>query len=172
MSTKKFAETPAAVRRLDDFIQSGKPFRRFRRHFPENGFEYLGQGSRVTIAIFQAGWTRQREVLNEQEIDFVPIGRCAFRFAQKVRQGDAEVLRVSKRCSLEKLPELMNLDTLVHGFEPRGGLRDGFLARGFNASLKIGTDRCLDNELPGQGGIQGVQEARFAPLLCQLTQIT
>src|SRR5712692_5352486 len=109
--------------------------------------------------------------LDQQKISFVAVGAGALRLVQIVLQKRAQALLAGQTGGLEKLPQLMHLDALVHLQKPLAGLFNRFLRRSINAGFQVAAGRQLDHELAGQGGIQGVEQTRRAPLRGRLIRL-
>src|ERR1700693_2324694 len=65
---------------------------------------------------------------------------------------------------LKELAQLMDLDLLVHIGKPLASLLDGLLRRIIDARFQILASRQFDHKLAGQGAVQRMEQARFAPL--------
>src|SRR5581483_6474589 len=115
---QQFAEAAARLGRVQYVLEPAQPFRNSDVGGPQYRLQYLSHVCLINICVIQARRRTMREELDQEKVYFVAILATALRIAQVVLEKGLQVLITDQGCRLQKLPQLMNGDTLVQIGKP------------------------------------------------------
>src|SRR5581483_5086645 len=150
MRAKKLREPAASGGGFDDLLQRGKPIRNAEVHRADNGFQSLGDVSQIALAVVQVGRSHMREILDQQEIHLVTLGRAVLPLSQVTNQKESQPGLVRQSGHLQEMAQLMNLDLSIQRLEPIACRMNTFFGRCVKIGVEIGARWCFENKLAGQ----------------------
>ena len=107
----------------------------------------------------------QGEVLNEKEIDFVPVHIVLRRLAEVAHdQGAQTAFAGVQRGGLQELAQLVDLDLLIHGVQPGLHLLGKLFLGLFLQNALILGKRNFDLQVLGERDVNGEDGTSFFPL--------
>jgi hypothetical protein len=103
---------------VENPIQRVQPHRSLQLHLAQHRLQALRHISKVRSVVVQFRRRSLAEILHQQEINLV-AGRIRSRgLRQKVQQERNQPVSVHQRTGLQKLPQLVYLDAVVHVLQP------------------------------------------------------
>src|SRR6202035_369651 len=116
---QNFSQTSKTVQGLDHEFQRRTPRQRRRRYFTENRLYDLGDVCKLDALVINLGRCAERKVLHQQKVDFVAVEGGLRWFAQvSFNQRLQAALAGVHGGRLQKMAQLVDQHTLVHGVQP------------------------------------------------------
>ena len=162
-AVQQFTEMAAAFGGLHQLLERIEPGRKREFHGAQSRLKDLRNVAQLHIGVVQFGRNKVSKELHQQEIDLVAIRSGFLLLAQVVDQDRLQGLLGSQGRSLKKLAQLMNLNAFIRIDQPLPCLLDRFWGWSLHARLQVITRRQVNDELPCERSIGGVQKACGAP---------
>src|SRR5215468_4005527 len=105
------------------------------------------------------------EDLHQQKIYFVSITSGSLLLVKMMNQQVSQNSLIDLLRSLYELPQMLDLDLLVHFTEPPFGFRDRFRRRNFYSLLQRQAGLVFDRKFATQSGVDGIQATQVCPNL-------
>ena len=153
---QEFIERMAASCRLEHTVESVQPNWRLQFHLSQERLQRLRHIGNINLGVIHSGGRQLAKILHEQKINLVAHGVGLARFRQEVFHQAQQPFLIRQGTGLQKLPQLMHLDMLVHLVQPALRLLDRLFSRRIDASFKIGARLHVDGELPREFEVDGV----------------
>ena len=144
---QKLVQGARLLCQLQDILERRKPGGHGGIDRAQHRCKRLGYVVERDRVVFQTRRSRQREKLDQEEVDLVTVGRRLLFLVQMVQQQCLQQLRRHQRGGLQELAQLVNLNTLVHVLQPLASLLDRLLRRLLDACLQIDAGRQVNDEL-------------------------
>ena len=147
-----------------DLVQRGAPFQGRDIRLAQHGSQNLRDVIESNIFAIKVLGSAQREVLHQQQIDFVAVGWCLFLFLQLPLQKGPQPLFAGVECFRRKLANLKRAQVFVNCVEPFQ-VCVKYIARGpLWWQLARRMRKRSEIELRRQRCVQGVSKTCLAPL--------